>query len=314
MRPRAWSAARTLLHARPSRIARSAPRGTVGFATAIAAAGALLLAACGGGPSGPGAQQPHKTLHAAAPTLDGRVGEFVVQSGDEVFDVLGAGGLVEVIFERDHTIVGRIFVPAGIVGVGEVDVEFQGTWRIEGGALRIAPDVPTLLEDLAFQVDGPRVAASGVVNGRAVSLELASVARTDPTLVDPGFTPFEYSSGRVIVPKKGLRIFVVGVDETGTDQAVLLGPCAVFGRAYPAGEESLIWDQSIEDADCGGPRRLALVEAGGEFRVETPLITIGDVLDFGALPDGTYDLWGVLRLGAREAEVFAVRVTMSYTD
>lgn len=270
----------------------------------------LSLAGCRG-PSGPSGPQPHKALYAAALTLDGRVGTFEVRDGSRITDVVTAGGLIEVVFENDRSVVGRLHVPPGLLGDTAIDTRIDGRWRVVDDRLRIAPRAGTFLEEIAFEMHGPRITAEAEVGGRVLEIELMSVARADPTLVAPDFAAFEASAGTQAVPGRG-RVGRISLrNRTGRAQAVLVQPCPAFIRVYPTGESRLVWDQA-EYLGCRERRRLALVGSGGSFRIDTPLFTPAHVLG-GGEPDGKFDIHVVFPLGDEEIEAHAGEVIMAYS-
>lgn len=271
----------------------------------------LLVAGCDGGPSGQGGPLPGQAIYAAALTLDGRVGEFVVTEGGSSVDVLALGGLIEIKLDFDRSIVGRLYVPAGVLDESEVELRFQGSWRMEGDRLRFEPSEATFLSQIAFGIDGRKLTGAETVVERSFVVSLQEVALADPTLVTPESQVFSYEADYEGIPDVGARLWMVVTNTSSRSQAVLLPPCPVYARGYLVEENELIWDQSAESG-CEQPRRLAIVGVDEWVRLETPFFGAADVLG-GEERSETIDLHAVLPLDGTEVERFAERVIMSNT-
>lgn len=271
----------------------------------------LLVAGCDGGPSGQGGPFPRPSIYAAALTLDGRVGEFVVTESGSSVDVLALGGLIEVKLDFDRSIVGRLYVPAGVLGESEVELRFQGSWRMEGDRLRFESSEATFLSQIAFEVGGSQLTGAETAGERGFVVSLQEVASADPTLVGTQSRVLEYAGGHESVSEAGTRLWMVVTNTSPRSQALLLSVCPAFARGYLVEENRLIWDQS-DDPGCEQPRRLAIVGVDEWFRLDTPLFSPSDVFG-GEEGSGTIDLHAVLPLGGTEVERFAERVIMSNT-
>lgn len=255
-----------------------------------------ILAACDDGPTGNEAQ-PNRALYAAALTLDGRVGAFVVDGAD----ALDVGAILEVRFENDRSIVGRLFAPAGVLGESAVDLEFVGSWSASDGDARIDPTAQTFLEELAFSIEPGRLTAEGSVDGRAFLVTLQSVARSDPTLVDTGVEVLEVLAVSSTGDGEVAWGEMVVESEANETIALALQACPVFLRARPENEDEVVWDQAIHQG-CDGLRRLLILDPGESVTLRTPSQTPQDVLR-DELPSGFYDFSVVLPLDGEEIEV-----------
>lgn len=127
---------------------------------------ALALAGCGDDDGGLG------------PTVEDVAGSysatsFLLISGDAEFDLLALGASVTATLAPDGTTTGRLFVPGGVGGEGEVDEDLAGTWSLSGTTVSFVPAASTLISELDFAVGPNTLTGEGVYMGAVLSLVLS---------------------------------------------------------------------------------------------------------------------------------------------
>lgn len=126
---------------------------------------ALALAGCGDDDEG------------FNPTLDEVAGSysattFRLTSGDTDFDLLALGASVTATLDSDGTTTGRLFVPGGVGGEGEVDEDLAGTWTLTGTTVTFTPSASTLISDVDFAAGPNTLTGQGTYQGALLLLVL----------------------------------------------------------------------------------------------------------------------------------------------
>lgn len=126
---------------------------------------ALALAGCGDDDDG------------FSPTVDDVAGAyaastFTLRSGDAEFDLLALGASVSATLDADGTTAGRLFVPGGVGGEGEIDEDLAGTWTLSGATVSFSPSASTLISDVDFAVGPGTLTGEGIYMGAVLLLVL----------------------------------------------------------------------------------------------------------------------------------------------
>jgi hypothetical protein len=126
---------------------------------------ALALAGCGDDDEG------------FNPTVDEVAGSysattFRLTSGDTDFDLLALGASVTATLDSDGTTTGRLFVPGGVGGEGEVDEDLAGTWTLTGTTVTFTPSASTLISDVDFAAGPNTLTGQGTYQGALLLLVL----------------------------------------------------------------------------------------------------------------------------------------------
>jgi hypothetical protein len=113
------------------------------------------------------------------PSLDEVAGRYVattftVEQGGLTVDELGNGTELIIVLQVDGTTIGRLFVPGGAEGGGDLDASMTGTWVLHGATVTFAQSADTFVRDLSFTYDaGARtLSGTGTFGGATITVVL----------------------------------------------------------------------------------------------------------------------------------------------
>ncbi len=72
----------------------------------------------------------------------------------------------------DGTTTGRLFVPGGAEGGGDLDADLTGTWTLDGSTVTFSQTADTFIRDATFTASRNRLTGEGVFQGLAIRLVL----------------------------------------------------------------------------------------------------------------------------------------------
>ena len=125
---------------------------------------ALALAACGSDSSfEPTVESVAGTYSAETFTLTSSVGSV---------DLLALGAEVSADLDADGTTTGRLFVPGGAEGGGDLDEDLIGTWDLSGQTVTFNQSADTFIRDAEFTATEGRLTGEGTFGGQAILLVL----------------------------------------------------------------------------------------------------------------------------------------------
>ncbi len=92
---------------------------------------------------------------STAPTAELVAGSYTAETfntadGGVVTDQLALGASIQVTLAADHSTTGRLFVPNGDEGGGDLDMDLAGTWTLEGDSVEFEHVADTFLRDMTF--------------------------------------------------------------------------------------------------------------------------------------------------------------------
>jgi|tagenome__1003787_1003787.scaffolds.fasta_scaffold19769771_2 hypothetical protein len=124
----------------------------------------LALGACGG----------EDTFSPTTETVAGSyaASAFTVTSSTGTTDLLANGATVTIVLATDGSTTGRLFVPAGAEGRGDLDVDLAGTWTLAGSSVTFAQGSDTFVRDVAFTAGRNSLTGNGTFSGETIHLIL----------------------------------------------------------------------------------------------------------------------------------------------
>lgn len=128
---------------------------------------ALLLAGCG----------DEDGFSPSVETVAGSysASSFTVGSGAGTIDLLALGSSVAVTLAPGGTTTGRLFVPGGAEGGGDLDADLTGTWTLEGSTVTFNQTADTFIRDAQFTASRDRLTGEGTFDGQTVRLVLTKI-------------------------------------------------------------------------------------------------------------------------------------------
>jgi hypothetical protein len=127
----------------------------------------VLLLACGGSDSFT------PTEETVAGTYGASV--FTVTGFSGTTDLLLAGATVDATLAPDGTTSGRLFVPGGDEGGGDLDEDLTGTWTLAGQTVTFSQTADTFIRDVEFIAGRNTLTGEGTFSGLNVVLQLVKV-------------------------------------------------------------------------------------------------------------------------------------------
>ncbi len=82
---------------------------------------------------------------------------FTVTIDGTTTDVLADGGSLELDLGTDRTVTGRLFIPGGDEGGGDLDASMAGTWSLASDVVTFDHPVDTFVRDMDFRVEQNRL-------------------------------------------------------------------------------------------------------------------------------------------------------------
>lgn len=97
------------------------------------------------------------------PTPDNMAGSYTATqlvTADSVgfIDWLAAGGSLTLTLNADGKTTGRLFLPGGAVGGGDVDADMTGTWLLYGTTVQLGQAAETFVRGMDFNAGKDRLA------------------------------------------------------------------------------------------------------------------------------------------------------------
>jgi hypothetical protein len=87
-------------------------------------------------------------------------------------DLLGIGATVTADLAADGTSTGRLFVPGGGEGGGNLDEDLAGTWTLSDDIVTFSPSGSSLISDVDFAVGPNTLTGEGLFQGAVLLLVL----------------------------------------------------------------------------------------------------------------------------------------------
>jgi hypothetical protein len=130
----------------------------------IAIALAFALGGCGG-------------EDAFSPTLASVTGSYTASaltltSSIGTTDLLALGSTVDITLAADGTTSGRLFVPGGDEGGGDLDVDLAGTWALSGSTVTFNQTGESFIRDVEFTAGPDQLNGEGEFSGAIIRLVL----------------------------------------------------------------------------------------------------------------------------------------------
>ena len=130
---------------------------------AAAAAAVVTISACGKNPFTPTVADIAGTYSATT---------FTSTNGGTTTDHLAAGGSLTLTLGSDGATTGRLFVPGGAEGGGDLDADMQGTWTLSGTAVDFAQTADTFVRDMTFSAEPSRLRGAAAFSGTTIRVVL----------------------------------------------------------------------------------------------------------------------------------------------
>jgi len=128
-----------------------------------AAAAVVTISACGRNPFTPTVADMAGTYSATT---------FTSTNGATTTDHLAVGGSLTLTLGPDGTTTGRLFVPAGAEGGGDLDADMAGTWTLTGSTVDFAQAADTFVRDMTFTAEPNRLRGSATFSGTTIRVVL----------------------------------------------------------------------------------------------------------------------------------------------
>ena len=132
---------------------------------------ALALGGCGGGEDNFSPTVP--TVETVAGSYTART--FTLTSAVGTTDLLALGSTVTVTLDADGTTSGRLFIPGGAEGGGDLDEDLAGTWTLSGSIVTFSQSADTFIRDVEFTAAQNQLNSEGTFDGAIIRLVLGKV-------------------------------------------------------------------------------------------------------------------------------------------
>jgi len=111
------------------------------------------------------------------PNIDSVVGVYHLQSLTTTDlggprDWVALGATLTLSLAPDGATSGRLFMPGGGLGGGDVDVDMSGTWTLAVATVEFYPHFDTLLRDVTFIASDNRLIGDHAYGGSGVSVQI----------------------------------------------------------------------------------------------------------------------------------------------
>jgi hypothetical protein len=91
-------------------------------------------------------------------------------------DLLALGTTVTLTLAGNGTTTGRLFVPNGVAGGGNLDADLAGTWTLAGSTVTFSQTADTFIRDVAFTAGPDRLTGEDTFSGLTVRLVLSKTS------------------------------------------------------------------------------------------------------------------------------------------
>jgi len=130
---------------------------------AITAASAVVFLACGDDAFTPSVMD---VAGSYSPTT------FTTTTGGSTTDQLAAGASLALSLAENGTTTGRLFVPHGAEGGGDLDADMAGTWTLTGRIVNVDQTADTFVRDMPFTVESNRLRGEATFSGTTIRVTL----------------------------------------------------------------------------------------------------------------------------------------------
>ena len=98
---------------------------------------------------------------------------FTTTNGGTTTDQLAAGASFTLTLVVNGTTTGRLFVPGGAEGSGDLDADMTATWTLTGRAVEFAQIADTFVRDMPFTAEPSRLRGEATFAGTTIRVTLA---------------------------------------------------------------------------------------------------------------------------------------------
>ena len=129
----------------------------------ISTAAAFVLFACGDDAFTPSVMDTAGSYSATT---------FTTTNGGSTTDQLAAGASLVLTLADNGTATGRLFVPGGAQGGGDLDADMAGTWTLTGRIVNFDQTADTFVRDMPFTVESNRLRGEATFSGTTIRVTL----------------------------------------------------------------------------------------------------------------------------------------------
>src|SRR6266704_1026090 len=129
----------------------------------IGTAAAIVLLGCGDHPFTPSVMDVAGSYTATT---------FTSTTAGTATDQLAQGAPFIVTLAADGSTTGRLFVPGGAEGGGDLDADMAGTWTLTGRTVRFAQTADTFVHDMPFTAEPTRLSGEATFQGTTIRVIL----------------------------------------------------------------------------------------------------------------------------------------------
>jgi hypothetical protein len=97
---------------------------------------------------------------------------FTTTTGGVTTDQLAGGASFTITLATNGTTSGRLFVPGGDEGGGDLDADLAGTWTLTGTTVEFAQTADTFVRDMPFTASRNRLQGEATFSGTVVRVTL----------------------------------------------------------------------------------------------------------------------------------------------
>lgn len=119
--------------------------------------------ACGGDPV-----EPSLAAVAGAYTATA----FTVTERGATTDLLAGGASLQLALAADRSVTGRLLIPDGDEGGGDLDAPMTGTWTLSGSVVRFEQSADTFVRDMPFTVSAAGLSGDATFGDARVRVTL----------------------------------------------------------------------------------------------------------------------------------------------